>query len=194
MNQQKNMILHLAGATMIGMPLIAFVVDYFSSSLDLRERIFIGDSLWIQLGIGLGVGLIAAFFAAKISEMKFMEKTSEKYSKALEGMKFNYSEILFISLAAGFGEEILFRGAMQFFLGIPLTAIIFVAVHGYLNPKDWRISTYGLYMTVVIYFFGWFAERNGIWTAIMAHTVVDVYLLLQIKKTEKNKDNEVSVE
>ena len=177
--------LHLAGITMIGMPLVAMIIDYFSSDLVLKDRIFLGEPLWQQIGIGLIVGLISGFFAAKISEMKFMEKVSKKYSQAFESINLNTSQVIFISICAGFGEEILFRGALQFFFGIVFTAILFVAIHGYLNPKDWRISLYGLYMTLVICTFGWLTEKFGLWTAIVAHSIVDLYLLKEMIHQEE---------
>jgi len=183
--QTKNTMLHLAGATMIGMPVVALIIDYFSDSLDLRERIFIGDPLWKQVCIGLVVGLVAGFLAGKISEMKFMEKVSQKYTQVFETMNLSTSQVIFISLSAGFGEEILFRGALQFFFGIYFTAILFVAVHGYLNPKDWRISIYGVFMTLVIIGFGHLTDYFGIWTAIVAHAVVDMYLLKELVNQEK---------
>ncbi len=179
------MMLHLAGLTMVGMPLIAVIIDFFSESLDLRERIFIGDPLWKQASIGLVVGLITGFFAAKISSMKFMEKVSARYMHVFDNLKLNLSQIAFISISAGFGEEILFRGVFQFYFGIVLTAIIFVAVHGYLNPKDWRISIYGIYMILVICLFGWLTEKFGIWTAIVAHAMVDFYLLKEVLMFKK---------
>ena len=59
-------------------------------------------------------------------------------------MKITRTDALFISFCAGFGEEILFRTGMQHYLGILITSIFFVAIHGYLNPFNWRYSLYGL--------------------------------------------------
>lgn len=177
--------LHLAGLTIVGMPLLAIVIDYFFDGLDLKERIFVGEPIYIQIGIGIVVGLVAGFLAAKISEMKFMQKVSSKYTHVLENLKLTNSQIVFISICAGLGEEILFRGAIQYFFGIVITAILFVAIHGYLNPKDWRISIYGLFMTVVICGLGWLNNEFGIWTAITAHTLIDIYLLREVVKGEK---------
>ena len=51
--QQKKIMLHLAGITMLGMPFIAYMIDVFSEDLNLRERIFGGQTWWIQIALGL---------------------------------------------------------------------------------------------------------------------------------------------
>ena len=58
--------------------------------------------------------------------------------------------------------------------------MLFVAIHGYLNPKDWLVSVYGLFMSAVIFGFGLATDFFGIWSAIIAHTLVDVILLLDL--------------
>jgi membrane protease YdiL (CAAX protease family) len=100
--------------------------------------------------------------------------------------RLNFSEVLLISLCAGVGEEILFRGAIQPFLGVAVTSVLFVAVHGYLNPKDWRLSVYGAFMTIGIASLGYLAETQGLLSAIIGHTIIDVYLLLYLQRTAKS--------
>jgi uncharacterized protein len=175
--KNKQLILIMALSTLLGMPLIALLIDWFVTDLHLVARLLTGEAWWIQLVWGLGVGLVSAFIAYKIISLKFMEGVRIKYARMLGDMDLTTQEIVFISICAGIGEEILFRGALQPLLGIFLTAIIFVAIHGYLNPRDWRISVYGLFMTVVIIGFGFMTELVGIWSAVVAHFVIDVYLL-----------------
>jgi len=62
-------------------------------------------------------------------------------------------------------------------MGIIITAILFVAIHGYLNPRNWRISIYGVFMTAGIVLLGYLAETMGLLVAIVAHTIIDIYLL-----------------
>ena len=172
------------------MPAIAYVIDLFSDKIDLRERIFSGDHIAIQLGVGLAVGLAAGFIAYQIGSMPFMQKATSKYNDLISNMNLNRSEMIFISMCAGVGEEILFRGAIQPFWGIIFTSIFFIAIHGYLNPKDWRISVYGIFMTGVICLLGYLTESMGLWTAIMAHAIIDLFLLSQLEKSRKEKESE----
>lgn len=189
--QQKSTILALASATLIGMPIIGWVIAYFADSVVLLDRWTGTASIWLQLLIGSFYGLVAALLARRIINMKFMDGVRSRYARMLGGLDLNWSEIVFISLCAGVGEELLFRGAIQPLLGIFLTAFVFVAIHGYLNPKDWRISVYGIFMTAVVFGFGVLTESFGIWTAVMAHTLVDIVLLADHRKSEKSNSDQI---
>lgn len=116
-----------------------------------------------------------------------MEPVRNKYSNLIGSFELKPAHIIYISLCAGIGEEILFRGVIQPFLGIWITAILFVAIHGYLNPKNWRLIIYGVYLTLVIVVVGWQAKHFGLISAIAAHTVIDIVLLQQMSKPEENE-------
>jgi membrane protease YdiL (CAAX protease family) len=118
-----------------------------------------------------------------------MDGVRLRYERMFRNLRLNWSEIAFISLCAGVGEELLFRGVLQPLLGIVLTAVLFVAIHGYLNPRDWRISVYGVFMTGVICFLGWMTEVYGIWSAVMAHFVIDVILLADLLEKPNETPN-----
>ncbi len=87
-----------------------------------------------------------------------------------------------ISFSAGVGEELLFRGALQYWLGIPLTAIAFVALHGYLNPRDARVSVYGSYLVLCMFVYGLVAQHLGLLPAVIAHVLFDVVLLHRLNR------------
>lgn len=187
----KNRILSLAGFTVIVMPIIAVIIDYFSDDLELGPRVFGGPaSVWMQIYKGFQLGGFTALGAWFLVNRRFMREIKFSYNELLASLKLNTSEIIFISFCAGFGEEILFRGAIQPLLGIWLTAILFVAIHGYLSLRNWRMLIYGLYMTVVIALIGFSTERYGIWSAVIAHTLIDIVLLWEIKKGQTKRKEE----
>jgi hypothetical protein len=99
-------------------------------------------------------------------------------------MEMNFAIIVGVSLCAGIGEEIFFRGVVQPlpYCGVWVTAIFFVAIHGYLNPMDWRISIYGVYMTILIAGLGYLTDYMGLTTAMVAHTMIDVVLFSYLTK------------
>ncbi|MFT4678895.1 MAG: membrane protease YdiL (CAAX protease family) [Flavobacteriales bacterium] len=179
--KQKSLILLLAGATIIVMPLIAMLIDWYSDSVDMSARLLKGAPWFAQIGLGLVMGVGFGAMAQFIVERKFMQSVNLKYTEMISDLRLTTSEIVFVSLCAGIGEEVLFRGAVQPLLGVIITAIIFVAIHGYLNPKDWKVSLYGVFMTGVIIVLGYTTEKVGIWSAIVAHTVIDIYLLRRMK-------------
>jgi len=137
-----------------------------------------------QIGIGLLYGTITALIGWYIVNMTFLSNTRTFFARLIQGLNLSVPDILFISFCAGAGEEILFRGAIQPYLGIWITAILFVAIHGYLNPKNWRISIYGVYMCIVIAGMGYLSDYLGITTAIAAHFAIDVVLLYALIKTD----------
>jgi uncharacterized protein len=188
---RKDVILQLAIFTLVAMPLVAILFDRYTETVDLASAL-IGHTAWyIQLLSGALLGFVAAIGAQFIIERPFMQKVHVKYSSILGNFQLTWSEIILISVCAGVGEELLFRGAIQPFAGIVLTAVAFVAIHGYLNPRDWRMSVYGIYMSLVIVTLGFCAERMGLISAIAAHTVIDIYLLYKMNQNPVNLSEQV---
>lgn len=171
--------------TILGMPLLAFILSWiFNLDFNWREWFFPANFA-SQLGIGLAYGLSVGIIALWISNRPFMESVRTRYHVLLSNLNLSWFDVFFLSICAGVGEEILFRFAVQGLLGIWIAAIIFVAIHGYLNPKDWRISVYGVFMVLASAGFGYLTNFYGLLSAMVAHTMVDIYLLAQIKKEDK---------
>lgn len=78
--------------------------------------------------------------------------------------------IALISLTAAVGEELLFRGAIQHFLGVFWSSALFAAVHvRYLHR--WLMT--GLVFGVSVGL-GWIYELTGtLWAPILAHFLID---------------------
>jgi uncharacterized protein len=130
-----------------------------------------------QLLWGAGSGLLLGFAAWGMVAMRFMAPVRAKYAHMIGPLMARRSDRLFVSVCAGVGEELFFRGALQWWLGIPITAVLFVAIHGYLDPRNWRISIYGIFMTLAMMGLGWMADHLGLLAPILAHTLIDVVLL-----------------
>lgn len=178
--------MRLALATLVGMPLIAIVADHFSETVNLKLALT-GDGKFLeQLAVGALAGLAIALGAHALIASPLLHTVNNSYARMLGRFRLTLSEIVLISLCAGVGEEMLFRGAVQPFLGIPIASVLFVAIHGYLNPRDWRLSVYGVYMTVGIALLGYLAETRGLLSAMVGHTLIDVYLLLYMQHTAKS--------
>jgi uncharacterized protein len=132
---------------------------------------------WAQLLTGLATGTVMGLFALWMVHRPFMAPILERYSSMIGPWMSRRSDRLLVSICAGVGEELFFRGALQFWLGIPVTAILFVAIHGYLDPRNWRITIYGVAMTAMIMLLGYMAEHQGLLAPMAAHTMIDVVLL-----------------
>lgn len=155
--------------------------------------VILGPQPWYwQIGVGTLVGLASAAVGWFIIRTALLKDVREFYSDMIKPLQLNLMDIIFISFCAGFGEEILFRGAIQPWLGVWLTAIIFVAIHGYLNPKNWKLSVYGGFMTVAIAGIGYLADYAGLLSAMVAHTVIDIFLLIRLTNSgDSEKELEI---
>lgn len=141
-----------------------------------------GKPFFFQFFTGAAAGLLSAGLALIIITRKFFTHQKNFYFKMISQWKLSYGEMIFLSLCAGTAEELFFRAGLQPFLGIWWTALLFVFLHGYLNPKNWRISVYGIVMTGVIAGFGYLYETAGIIAAMAAHMVFDLILFLFIDR------------
>ena len=166
----------------------------FYSSAPFSDVLLEGETLLLQLAVGVTFGLVTAWMGWKIIETETLKPVRLFFSRLIQQFDLSLPEILFISLCAGIGEEILFRGAIQPVFGVWITAIGFVALHGYLNPGNWRLSLYGIFMTLVIAGMGYMKIEFGLISAIAAHTLIDVFLLFKMSRLELPEGHQLDTE
>ncbi len=140
-----------------------------------------GDPFLYQLFRGAFFGLIAALNLLWLINTRILDEARLFFTKLIHESGLQLPDLLFLSLAAGIGEELLFRGAIQPFLGIWPTAVLFVALHGYLNPMNPKMSVYGVLMVVVSAGLGYLFEYVGIYAAMTAHFVIDAILFIRFR-------------
>lgn len=180
----RQIILALGLFTLIGFPLLGMAIVRLFSDHSIQIMVRESAPIWQQLGLGVAVGTGMGLIAHWITETKLLRPATRKYAKLLGSMQLTTIDKILISVCAGFGEELLFRGALQPFWGIAITALVFVAIHGYLDIRDWRISIYGLIMTGFMAILGYLTEAYGIWTAVLAHTMIDIVLLMRVNDAD----------
>ena len=172
--------------TIIGFPLAAFVINYFFSSKSFWDIFISKQGILKELIIGMCLGILSGLFAWRIIKLKILQPVREKYQNVIGSLRMNIGTIVMVSICAGVGEEILFRGILQSYFGIWVTAVGFVAIHGYLNPFDWRISIYGAYMTAAIIAIGYLNQLYGLTSAMIAHTIIDIILFVKLTREYPN--------
>lgn len=182
--QSRNLhIVFLGLLTVSVFPALALLLFYFFTP-DMTEelwRVMESKSNYLfEITLGLLVGLAFGILAWLIIKSKIMRSVLTKYGNLVKSLRLNIVSIIIVSLCAGIGEEFFFRGAVQQFLGIWLTAIIFVAIHGYLSPFDWRITLYGSTMVLFIALLGYMNDALGLVSAMTAHTVFDIVLFYNL--------------
>lgn len=132
-------------------------------------------SIWT--GIGIEYGVVFGIFMLIMTNTEEARKSFSGQHQLIRDMRLNVVDILFLSLCAGFGEEILFRVAVQQWLHPILASIAFVAIHGYINPKDLDTTKYGLLVCLFITVLSFAISREqGLWFCIAAHASYDFVL------------------
>ncbi|MFB6257942.1 MAG: CPBP family intramembrane glutamic endopeptidase [Flavobacteriales bacterium] len=173
--------------TLLGLGGLGLYIIWMSDGRTLLEMLEGNFSWYSQLGIGLALGTINAFAGWGLIRMPFMEPVERKYRTLIGGIRIGWPDIIFLSVCAGVGEELLFRGGVQPHFGVWPTSILFVALHGYLNPMDWRVSVYGIFMTIAIAIIGKLYLNVGALSAFTAHTMIDIILIRALIKAHQEK-------
>ena len=180
--------LYLLGLiTLIVFPAAALIALYFIAGLSPLE-VLQPDRAWhISTFYGLLFGGLFALMSGLIFSRPFFEQELGQQRKILLSFRLNVLDKLFLSFCAGFGEEVLFRAGIQYWCGIWITSVFFIAIHGYLNPRRWKLALYGLFLIPFIAALGYGFERYGIWFCITAHAVYDLVIFLSLGEEKEEQ-------
>ncbi|MES2590085.1 MAG: CPBP family intramembrane glutamic endopeptidase [Bacteroidota bacterium] len=178
----KKSIYILGLITLIAFPALAMFVLWFFSSKSPWEILEFSNMRIDFILLGLLFGILYAFFSLWLFNRPFFDNEMNQQKRLISSLNLSILDKLFLSFCAGFGEEILFRAGMQHYLGIWFTSILFIAIHGYLNPKKPRLALYGIFLIPFIIALGFAYLKFGLWAIISAHFSYDFVLFLFIKK------------
>jgi len=109
--------------------------------------------------------------------------------KAISEIRFNNFDRFQLSLFAGAGEELLFRGAIQPLLGIWITSIIFVGLHGYFKCKSAGHIIFGVLMFALSVLLGYIFREAGLIAAMTAHAAYDFIILRWMEARNTANEN-----
>jgi len=179
----RKTFLFLAVITLFGFGLAGAVLIYFihDKSFSLFTR---GLPVHHQILEGVAGGLAASLILLLMIRSSWMSGPRDFFRRVVKEAKLKFPDIIFLSLAAGIGEELFFRGAIQPWLGIIFTSLVFVALHGYLDPRDGKMMLYGLSMVLVSMGLGLLYNLSGIYAAMAAHFTIDLVLFTRLRYFE----------
>jgi len=166
------------------MSALAMIVIFCFHKPPFATSLLAGLPLHYQVGIGLGFGcfywIVTQIGYRFMPNSQTTRSTIESYSRLdLKGWN-----PVWISLAAGFGEELLFRGALQPLIGIWLTSIIFVVAHTKAYRFDALSKRVAIQMAgvfAVSCVLGLIASYVGLIAAMLVHALVDVIGLYAVR-------------
>ncbi len=138
-------------------------------------------NVWIQVGAGVAGGFLLSGITWLMGKWKYLNDVNFDFTLRLGIFNFSLQEILFLSFCAGVGEEIVFRGMIQPWLGILTTSFMFIALHGYMSYSSWPKVIFGLILFAVGTILGILGEYLGLLAAIVAHIIYDVIAFQRIQ-------------
>ncbi len=167
----KNQFLKLTTFFYAALALLAFLLNrlrigaYFPLQPAPTRRIAV-------FALGATVLLIAVIWVLVRLDLAFMRRILEKLRRFKPLLiELNRTEKLYISILAGFSEELLFRGFLQPLWGIAAASIVFGTLHA---------ATFGYFMlaTAMGFYLGWLFQYTGNLLVPMAvHTLYDFFAL-----------------
>ena len=163
-------------------PLVIVAILYYFNATTFMIPIIIGKAnVWIQVGAGVAGGFLLSGITWLMGQWKYLDDVNFDFTIRLGIFNFSLQEILFLSFCAGVGEEIVFRGMIQPWLGILTTSFMFIALHGYMSYSSWPKVIFGLILFAVGTILGILGEYLGLLAAIVAHIIYDVIAFQRIQ-------------
>ena len=182
----------LTDTNMFGMSLLSFLfylglsllLIYFFHEGGFPKIFEHGYSITVQMAIGISAGVAAALLVMFLSSRSPISDVLDDFAlfRVIANTEFSPFDRVQISLFAGAGEEILFRGAIQPLLGIWATSFIFIAIHGYFKFKSIGHILFGLMLFGLSMMLGYLYELSGLISAMSAHAIYDLVMLEWAKR------------
>ena len=176
----------LGWGTLLGFGFLGLTINYFLNDTSFFSPLYFHDSTFLGLLIGLAYGFIIAYASSLLTEGPKLKEACRKYTDKIQALNLSFPQYIFLSFCAGVGEELFFRVALQPHLGLWVTSILFVAVHGYLNPRSY-IFIYGSFLVFIVAGMGFLYIKFGFWSAAAAHFAYDLYLFKDIISEAENE-------
>jgi membrane protease YdiL (CAAX protease family) len=132
-----------------------------------------------QASIGLVAGSVyGAASAWLLLRAPFFAGARDLLAKIFRTAPVGLADLVWISVAAGIGEEMLFRGAIQPWIGIGWATAIFTLAHAWVPVRGAALAVYVVFVTVAGAGLGLLFAQAGLVAAIVAHAGIDFVVLL----------------
>ncbi len=160
----------------VGQQLLFVLVAFFGTGLltrrtsdQMNQRLGLERPTWAQLRVGIRWMLLFVVIQAVIGAiwMYVAPEQAELLSELNESLLGNFNTVwawLALAVAAGLGEELLFRGALQPVLGLWPTAVVFALAH---NQYGFTPATLTVFLLALV--LGIIRQRSNTTVAIFVH-------------------------
>ena len=172
--------------------ILGAVIIHFGQDRSVLEAFTDGAPIWIQLATGTGFGVLFGVMGVQLMKDPTLKEALSEYEiiKTLNELKLGKGKQISISAVAGITEEFLFRAAIQPIIGIWLTSLIFVGVHGYIKITSVPKFLFTLFTFLLSMMLGYLYMSFGLYSAIMAHFIYDAIVLWKHTDEAKKEASE----
>ena len=171
--------------TCIAMCGLAVVVILLFHRRPYLPTLLSGLPIFRQAFLGFAFGGIYWLSAAIGFKYVANRQTTQHIAKSYGRLDLTRWNPLWISLAAAFGEELLFRGALQPLLGIWVTSALFVLAHTQayrLSSVNKRVLMQSMMLFALSIVFSYIAQYAGLITVMIVHAAMDIVGLYTIRR------------
>lgn len=145
----------------------------------LISQITWGTTFGISIALAVGIPLVIG----TVYLPTFAQLRSQLVELA-ERVDFSGLNPLWISMFAGLGEEVLFRGAIQPAIGLWWASVVFVLLHSgtyQLRSLNWKKAVMATLVFAVSLLLGYIFLHFGLLAAIITHVTLDVVALFGLQ-------------
>jgi len=168
------------------MALLFFLFSYFDPKL-LRLDAPSGSQILIAVAAALCLFILNLAFVyisykyRVLTSVKFIEGIIEPLSRAL-----SIKGALIVSILAGVGEELFFRGVLLPYTGVIISSILFSLAHFLVETKKYLFLA-SVYAGIGILFGILLELTNTLWVPIIFHILYDFLAILFFRSTLKKR-------
>lgn len=127
----------------------------------------------------LGIASVGSWASERWTAWAFLKRWMIQIYPLLAQIR--STQIILLSVVAGFGEEVLFRGVIQPFVGIWLASLLFASIHVLRWDSD-GVKMIAFYLPFGL-LLGWlYALTQNLWGCMVAHTLYDIIALWWIRE------------
>jgi len=169
--------------------ILGAIIIYFGQDRSVLDAFTDGAPIWIQLATGSGFGMLFGVMGVQLMKDPTLKEALSEYEiiKTLNELKLGKMQQISVSAVAGITEEFLFRAAIQPVIGIWLTSLIFVGVHGYIKITSVPKFLFTLFTFLLSMMLGYLYISFGLYSAIMAHFIYDAIVLWKHSEEAKKE-------
>ena len=142
------------------------------------EALFHRDDLAWRIVTGVAIGsALAILNSVLVARLPAFARVRRLAHHAVEGIEPRWYTMLIVALAAGVGEEIFFRGALDPVIGRWFTALGFVILHGAIRIRERNGLAFAAFLYAASVGLSSLNAWKGLECAIAAHASYDLAML-----------------